>query len=931
MDREARTPPHIDRRSLLRAMAASLALASAAGRRARADERALPYVNAPEFVVPGKPKWYATAVGFSGCAQPVLGKTYVGRPVKLEGNADHPLTGGATDVFMQAALLGLYDPARSQAPQLLGQAATWAAFDAAVAGRRLTLEARQGEGLRLLTGAVSSPTLLRQISDLLRRWPKARWHVSEPLSDANRQQAAQTVFGRRLDQLLRLDEANVVVSLDDDFLGAGPRQAPYAHRWSKRRLAWQQGQGASQLHVAESSLTTTGSMADHRLTVSPSRIGLLVAAIAQELGVGPAPAAPLAPTERTWTKQVMEALRASHGSSVVTVGAAHAPDVHAVALLINERLGAHGNTLTFIDPITSVPAPDDENSVAALAGDMNAGRVSTLVMLEVNPAYATPAGLAFRQALEKVEFTLHAGLYVDETARLSHWHVPLQHDLESWTDACSVDGTVCLTQPLIRPFYDVRSLHAVLDRWAGDTRSDHDLVRATWRHAWGSDFDDRWRDSLVRGFVADSAPTPVLPTIANRNVSIKAPTAGALMIDIRPDPTIWDGRFANNAWLQETPKPISKVTWGNVVVVSPRLAAERRISRGDELRLEANGRSITGAAWIAPGQDDKTLTVTLGYGADRTGPLPHGLGYDAFALCNDAGSWVLDGARLGTTGKHLVVASTQLHQEMDGFDFVRRVDRADRPVKKHPEAASFYPERKWDSPSWGMSVDLDLCIGCNACMVACMAENNVPVVGKELVEQGRQMHWLRVDHYFEGDANEPSSSFQPVPCMHCEQAPCEMGCPVNATVHSHDGLNLQVYNRCVGTRTCASYCPYKVRRFNWFENTGDDPEQLRAMRNPDVTVRSRGVMEKCTYCVQRISAARIASQIAGHPIRDGDVVTACQQACPTQAIVFGDVTDRASAVSRRKASPRDYSLLEEANTRPRTTYLARVRADRRPS
>ena len=929
MDRDLRSPPNVDRRSLLRAMAASLALASAAGKQARADERALPYVNAPEFVVPGKPKWYATAVGFAGYAQPVLGKTYVGRPVKLEGNADHPATGGATDVFMQAALLGLYDPARSQAPRLLGRTATWAAFDAAVTKRRLMLDERQGDGFRLLTGAVTSPTLLRQISDLLRRWPKARWHIHEPLGDVHRQQATQRVFGRPLEPHLGFDKANVVVSLDHDFVGPGPHQAVHGRRWSQRRLAQQHQQGDSRLFIAEPSLTATGSMADHRLTIAPNRVGLLAAAIARELGIGPSSDGALSAPETTWIRRVMEVIDANRGSALVTAGLSQMPEAHVATVLINERLGAFGKTLAFTDPIAAGPSAG--GSLGDLVEDMRAGHVSTLVMMDVNPAYATPTKLGFRQALEKVEFALHAGLYADETAGLCHWHVPVQHDLESWTDGRSVDGTVCVTQPLIRPFYNVRSFHALLDRWSGGTRSDHDLVRATWRDAWGKDFDDRWRDTLVRGFVADSAPAAVMPTVANRSISIEATAATGLTVDIRPDPSIWDGRFANNAWLQETPKPISKVTWGNILLVSPKLAADRKISRGDELRLEANGRGIVGAAWIAPGQDDKTVTLTLGYGADRAGPLPHGLGYDAFVLCNDLDSWTIGGATLAPTGDHDVVASTQLNQDMDGFDFVRSVDAPDAAVKKHPETASFYPERHWNSPSWGMSIDLDLCTGCNACVVACMAENNVPVVGKELVEQGREMHWLRVDHYFDDDADELKSSFQPVPCMHCEQAPCEMGCPVNATVHSHDGLNLQVYNRCVGTRTCASYCPYKVRRFNWFEYTGNDPEQLRAMRNPDVTVRSRGVMEKCTYCVQRISAARIASQIAGHPIRDGDVVTACQQACPTQAIVFGDVTDPQSAVSRRKASGRDYNLLEEANTRPRTTYLARIQPAKRPS
>ncbi|HZP98254.1 MAG TPA: 4Fe-4S dicluster domain-containing protein, partial [Reyranella sp.] len=390
-------------------------------------------------------------------------------------------------------------------------------------------------------------------------------------------------------------------------------------------------------------------------------------------------------------------------------------------------------------------------------------------------------------------------------------------------------------------------------------------------------------------------------------------------------------RFACNAWLQETPKPISKVTWDNIVLLSPRLARERNIVDGAELRIDVNGRSITGPAWIAPGQDPNTLTLTLGYGQERPGTLPHGLGYNAVDLLERGSGFLLVGAGLTPTGRHQLIATTQPEQAMDGFDFVRTVTEPHAAIERTAPQASFYPERKWDSPSWGMSIDLDLCIGCNACLVACVAENNVPMVGKELVSEGRVMHWLRIDHYHEGDPEAPDSSFQPVPCMHCEQAPCEMGCPVNATVHSPDGLNLQVYNRCIGTRTCSAYCPYKVRRFNWFEYTGGDPESIRAMRNPEVTVRSRGVMEKCTYCIQRISAARIAAKIAGQPVADAKVVTACQQACPTQAIVFGDITNSGSEVAKRKAEPRNYALLEEANTRPRTTYLARIRKKGRPS
>jgi molybdopterin-containing oxidoreductase family iron-sulfur binding subunit len=449
-------------------------------------------------------------------------------------------------------------------------------------------------------------------------------------------------------------------------------------------------------------------------------------------------------------------------------------------------------------------------------------------------------------------------------------------------------------------------------------------VQDTWRQAWGADFDTRWRDALYRGFVPDSAAPFVTPTIVNR-VTVVPPQSAApgLTLAIRPDPTLWDGRFATNAWLQELPKPITKVTWGNVIAIGPALAEAKGWANGDRLQLTLGRRAIEGAAWIVPGQQADTVLLTCGHGRDLESGAGKS-GYNAFALMTPRQLWHHSGITLEATGETETVATTQPFHAMDGYDFVRRVAAPDAAVAKRRQPASFYPERKPDSPAWGMSIDLDLCIGCNACVTACDAENNVPMVGKELVAHGRSMHWLRIDHYSEGGSADPKFAFQPVPCMHCEQAPCEMGCPVNATVHSSDGLNLQVYNRCIGTRTCSAYCPYKVRRFNWFDFTGNDPEPIRAMRNPDVTVRQRGVMEKCTYCVQRIREARIAADIENRDVRDGEVVTACQQACPTKAIVFGNILDPAAVVAQRKANARDYALLEEVNTRPRTTYLARI-------
>lgn len=920
--------PTLNRRSLLKIMGASLALAGLSACKGEEDETALPYVNAPDGVTIGVAKWYATAVTLAGYAQPVLGKTFTGRPVKLEGNPDHPVSKGATDAFTQAALLGLYDPGRSQLPLHLGKPADWNAFDSEMSARAIALDKIQGEGFRLLTGPVSSPTLIRQIGAMMQRWPKARWHDCDPVSDDLQLAASAQVFGRPLLQHPAFDEAETIVSLDDDFLGPGPRQTLNARLFADRRRLRQNRQGESRLFIAEPTLSTTGSVADRRLAASVSAMEHLLRGIGARLGMDIPEGEALSDSQRRWCDETAAALDASHGKSLILVGAHYPAQVQALGLILNERIGNLGTILGLSDPILAAP-PDGAQSLATLAADIKAGRVSTLAILGANPAYMAPADLDFQDLLLKVDLRIHAGLHTDETAALCHWHVPLQHELESWSDARAADGVASLIQPLVRPFYDVRSLHVIMENLLGHSASDRDLVRQTWQAEWGTDFERHWTDSLNRGFVDGSALPLTTPTIVDRTIPPPSPAPGGdLTLVIRPDAGVWDGTLSENAWAQETPRPLTKITWGNVIHISNQFAGRLRLKNGDEARLTAGGGSIEAAIWIMPGQEADTVAVTLGYGRKMKGSLAAGLGYDAYALRRSDQPWHRFDVTLEATGNKVAVASTQLHQAIDGFDFIHTVDVAaldpDSKAADGIEPPSLYPDRPKSDPSWGMSIDLDLCIGCNACVTACQAENNIPVVGKDLVAEGREMHWLRIDHYYEGTIEEPKSYFQPVPCMHCEQAPCEMGCPVNATVHSIDGLNLQVYNRCIGTRTCSSYCPYKVRRFNWFDFTQNDPDSIKAMRNPDVTVRSRGVMEKCTYCVQRIAEARITADKEGRPVRDGEIVTACQQACPSQAIVFGNVADKQSAVSRRKAGPRDYTLLEEANTRPRTTYLARI-------
>ncbi|TCM14370.1 molybdopterin-containing oxidoreductase family iron-sulfur binding subunit [Novosphingobium sp. PhB165] len=874
------------RRDVLKCLGGALALAGLDGCERSPDEDALPYVVQPDGEVPGIARYYATAVELDGIAQPVMGKTRMARPIKLEGNLHHPASGGATDAFTQAALLGLYDPERSKAPAFRGSETDWTHVDAAISSLRAGLDKSGGAGFRLLTGPVGSPTLQRQIGEIMARWPRARWHEWSPL--------------QRRTQGLLLDSAQVVVALDDDIIGPGPFQTCHARRWAERRRAYQAGQGSALMFVAEPSPTITGVTATDRLPVRQDRIAVLISALEAALDERPAPAV-LNTREAGWIKTVAKALDLHRGQGVIALGAHHAADLHDAVRRIAARLG---------NPQPDLPAEGED--LSALVADMSQGAVTALFVLDANPVYANPS---FAPAMKKVRLRIHAGLHADETAAHADWHLPLAHALESWSDGRCADGSATITQPLVRPWLAVRSRHALLSGLLGAEQTGLEIVRQTWELD-----DERWRQTLLQGWIA--APPPAAAASVHpitKGSEVPAPRDEGLTVIVRPDPCVWDGQFASNPWLQELPKPLTKIAWGSAIHVSPALAQTLELRNEDVVRLSVGDRSVEGPVWILPGQQRDTILVHLGHGRTLGGRVAQGIGFNAWPLVGATGE-----VRLEKTGRSEQVASTQHHFAMEDDEFVRFVDAAGDKLPQEPPRFSFFPPQK-SSPAWGMAIDLDLCIGCNACVVACVAENNIPMVGKEQVAKGREMHWIRVDRYYEGSAEDPEHVFQPVTCMHCEDAPCEMGCPVNATVHSPEGLNLQVYNRCIGTRTCSAYCPYKVRRFNWFDLTGGDPPELRAVRNPEVTVRGRGVMEKCTYCIQRISAARIEAKKEDRPIAEGEVVTACQAACPTQAIVFGDVSRAESAVSKRKANGRDYELLREANTRPRTTYQARIR------
>ncbi|HEX9799488.1 MAG TPA: TAT-variant-translocated molybdopterin oxidoreductase [Thermoanaerobaculia bacterium] len=945
----AEWPSDVSRRNFLQLAAASLGLAGLTACTRQPLERIVPYVRQPEEVVPGVPLHFATAISISGVSEPVLAESHEGRPTKLEGNPDHPAATGASTAIVQAAVLGLYDPDRSQAVTDLGRISSWPGLQRALGAALAKVGEREGAGLRLLTGPTSSPTEAALVAEILGSYPRARWHRWDPLARDEADAGARLAFGRPVATRYRVELADVVVALEADFLAAGPGSVSHAAEFAARRRPTPERPEMNRLYAAESSPTPTGTMADHRLALAPSRFGALVVALAAEVGV-PGAAAPAGLDEpaRRWARAAARDLAAHRGRSLVVAGDTLPAAAHALVHAINDVLGSFGETLLVSEPLLADPVPAVD-SLAELARDLREGRVEVLVVSGVNPAYDAPADLDFASALNREGvLRFHHGLYADETAELCHWHLPAAHDLEAWGDGRAGDGTVTLRQPLIEPLYGGRSLAELLAVVAGRGETPgYELLRERWQEL----PDEAFRQALHDGYVAGSGLEPVAAApgnVAAALVELAAPAAPAgVELALRPDPALLDGRFANNGWLQELPKPITKLTWDNALLVSPRTAERLGLANEQVVAIEVGGRRLSAPAWILPGQADEVATLHLGYGRRRGGRVADGVGVDAFALQTSTARWNQTGANLVPTGRRHELACTQGHYMIDSW-LAEESEEAERrhvvrgatldEFKADPAfvtgfdhagldtGASFAPGYAYDGAAWAMTIDLSSCNGCNACVVACQAENNIPVVGKEQVRSGRELHWIRVDRYFQGGIDAPEAIVsQPIPCMQCEQAPCETVCPVAATVHSSEGLNDMVYNRCVGTRYCSNNCPYKVRRFNFLLYADWDTPQLQLGRNPNVTVRSRGVMEKCTYCTQRISRARIGAEREGRKLRDGEIVTACQQACPTHAIVFGDQNDADSAVARAKRDPRNYALLAELGTRPRTTYLALVR------
>ena len=930
----------LGRRRFLQLMGASLAFAGLQGCTSQPAEKIVSAARTPEYSIPGKPRFFATALRCAGNVQGVLVESHEGRPTKIEGNPLHPASLGSTDAFAQASILTLYDPDRSQVVVRAGEISRWTSFLGDLNRELETQRLKNGAGLRLLTGSVVSPSLLGQIEQVLAAFPRAKWVQYEPVGRWSAHRGAALAFGEDAHVYYDFSKADVVLSLDADFLMQGAGNVRYTRDFTAKRRAEDNQGPANRLYVAEPMPSSTGAMAEHRLRAKPSEIRNIAAGVAARVGIETASSGELSESTRHWIETAVADLEANPGRSIVIAGDSQPAAVHALALAINSRLGNLGETVIVTEPMERVPE-DPIQGLTQLTSEMDAGAVDLLVMLGVNPVYDAPADLEFAERLEKVPTRIHLGLYENETARLCQWHVPEAHPLEAWSDVRAYDGTASIVQPLIEPLYDGRSAHELLAALLGQPgASGHDLVRAhweAWSEGWGPPevFERFWRRSLHDGLIAGTAAVA-------KSVSMRAdlaevlgppPSISGIEIAFRPDPTIWDGSYANNGWLQELPKPLTKLTWDNAALISPATAERLKLANEDVVELSTNGRSIQAPVWIAPGHADDSVTVTLGYGRTRAGRVGNGAGFNAYALRTSKGYLHVGGVEIRAVGLRHPLATTQQHHSMEGRHLVRSASleafEADPHIFEHmghrpgPEM-TLYPGHEYEGYAWGMAIDLNSCTGCNACMVACTAENNTPVVGKEQVLAGREMHWIRVDRYYEGDLDDPTTHHQPVMCQHCEDAPCEPVCPVGATVHSSEGLNEMVYNRCVGTRYCANNCPYKVRRFNFLHYSDYDTESLKMLRNPDVTVRTRGVMEKCTYCVQRINTARIDSEKDGRKIRDGEIVTACQSVCPAQAIVFGDINDPESRVSRLKKDVRNYGLLEEVNTRPRTSYLAKV-------
>jgi molybdopterin-containing oxidoreductase family iron-sulfur binding subunit len=936
------------RRTVLKLMAASFGLAGLTACR-RPVEHILPYSKGVEDMIPGHPYFYTTVMSLSGGVSGLLVEAHDGRPTKIEGNADHPGSLGAATAMQQAAILGLYDPDRSTMVLEGGKPSDWNKFAAAVKALPLS----DGAGLRFLSESVTSPSLQSLRGDALKKFPKAKWIEYEPISRDNERAGLSMAFGQPVEILPRFDKAKVVMALDADFLGLDSPTVLPTRQYSKGRKfsSEEDFEKANRLYAVESQFSLTGANADHRLRMRSGEVKQFAMDLASALGaVAGLNVQGTGDKRSRFLAAVVKDLKAAGPGALVVAGARQPAIVHAIAAGINQSLGSAA--VSYVKPLGD-KVDEGIDALKALTTEMSSGQVETLVILGGNPAYTAPADVQFGIALAKVANSIHLGLDDDETAAAAKWHIPEAHFLESWSDARSADGTVAIQQPLISPLYDGKTAAEIVALLidAKDKKA-YDIVKNYWQAQLpGKEREAAWRKALNDGIVASAKPAETLKASVDAkklagaaNSEAKASASG-IEVSFYPSASAWDGRFANNGWMQEAPDPITKLTWGNAAMISPATAREHSLTDGDMVAISHGNYKLEAAVMIQPGHMDNAVSVSLGYGRVRCGRVGKDVGFNANLIRTSDAYWFGDGFSITATGSKSKLATTQEHG-VPGDKGVNAEHLNDRPVLREtsleeykkqpkvieemlevPELHSIYPEWKYDKGNqWGMAIDLTSCTGCNACVIACQAENNIPVVGKEQVMRGREMHWIRMDRYYTGPEDDPTLVEQPMPCLQCENAPCENVCPVAATTHSPEGLNDMAYNRCVGTRYCANNCPVKVRHFNFLNFHKHDSPEFAMAQNPDVTVRMRGVMEKCTYCVQRIQETKIKAKIEGRrPIKDGEIVTACQQTCPADAIVFGNINDPESRVSKLKKQERNYALLAELDIKPRTTYLAKLR------
>jgi molybdopterin-containing oxidoreductase family iron-sulfur binding subunit len=946
----------VSRRGFMKLMGASLALAGLAGCTKQPDEPIYPYVKAPEDLILGKPMYFATAHPFVTGAVPLLVKSDQFRPIKIDGNPEHPYNLGSSDPFTQGTLLDLYDPDRSQHVTYRGENREWAEF---AEGLRIkAAESKDGTGIYFLSSTITSPTLARQWKAAQEAWPKAKFVQYDPAVAGTAAQSGQNVQ-------YSLAEADVIVSLDADFLSGAsfPGFHKLVREYAERRKSPDQ---LNRLYSIESTPTTTGLKAEHRLGLRASEIPVFAAELAKAVGAAgvEAPAYAWTDEQKKFLAALAKDLKANAGKSVVIPGLYQDPTVILHAVAINNVLG---NSKAAAFPSAPADLPSSASQIddfKSLVADLTASKVEWLVILNANPIYDAPADLEFASAFDKAKTVAHLGSHVDETGQIAHWHIPAAHFLESWSDARSYDGTVSIVQPMIDPLYGGKTAHHVLQVLLDEPGlSPYEAVRETWKPVIKGDFETGWRKALHDGWIDGTAyatvPTSAFIMRAQSQVKVPTPTPkDSIEIIFRPDPNVYDGRWSNVGWLQELPKPVTSLSWDNAAIVSGATLTRLGLEEDDIVELCVGNGKVKAPVIVAPGHPDNSVTVHLGYGREFSGRVGSGAGFNAYLIRNSWAPFYATGSIRKVEGKWGIAITKSHFQDHRGERFGQPKGHdnnsleADEAISErgiiryatldeykadpgfanegetHPKTdkdTTIFPNWEYnEANAWGMSIDMNSCTGCNACIVSCYAENNIAVVGKQQVRIGRNMQWLRIDTYFEGDLAAPRAHFQPMACQHCENAPCEQVCPVGATVHTPEGLNAMVYNRCVGTRYCSNNCPYKVRRFNFLLYSDYETESLKLLRNPDVSVRSRGVMEKCSYCVQRISAAKIEADKENRAVRDGEIVTACQQACPASAITFGNINDKGSKVAKLHADERSYQVLADINTRPRTRYVAAV-------